>query len=162
LLSASIYSVDGTGNNLANPLWGSVGQDLLRAAAPEYGDGISTLAGANRLSPRAISDIIVTDTTDGGTPNDRFMSDWVYGWGQFIDHDIDLTTGGKGAQAQRADIPVPQGDPFFDPGFTGMKVIPFGRSEFDPNTGTTTPREQINDITAFIDGSMIYGSSTVV
>ena len=63
------------------------------------------------------------------------MSDWVYGWGQFIDHDLDLTTTGDTA----FDIPVPQGDPSFDPTITGTAVIYFSRSIYDPNTGTTAP-----------------------
>src|SRR5262249_40076569 len=115
-------------------------------------------------SPRLISDVIVTDATDGNLPNNRFMADYVYAWGQFIDHDIDLTTNGTGAQHQAANIPVPKGDPFFDPNSTGTQVIFFNRSEFDPSTGTSTstPRQQINNITAFLDGSMIYGSDTVV
>jgi hypothetical protein len=160
------YSIDGTGNNLAHPDWGSVGQDLLRVAAAAYGgDGSgSVLAGGSRPSPRLISDVIVTDSTDGNLPNNRLMSDWVYAWGQFIDHDIDLTTGGVGAQAQAANIPVPKGDPFFDPNNTGTQVIDFNRSEFDPNTGTSAsnPRQQINNITSFLDASMIYGSNPVV
>jgi hypothetical protein len=92
------------------------------------------------------------------------MSDWVYAWGQFIDHDIDLTTGGAGTQFQPANIPVPKGDPFFDPNGTGTQVIDFNRSEFDPNTGTSTSnqRQQFNNITAYLDGSMIYGSDPVV
>jgi hypothetical protein len=132
-------------------------------APAAYGDGISSLAGQNRPSPRLISDVLVTDATNGNLPNNRFMADFVYAWGQFIDHDIDLTTGGKGAQLQPANIPVPKGDPFFDPNGTGLQVIGFNRSEFDPKTGTSpsNPRQQINDITAFIDGSMIYGSDPV-
>ena len=150
--SSPLYSVNGTGNNLAHPDWGSVGVDLLRTAPALYGgDGSgSTLGGAGRPSPRFISDAIVSDPTDGGLPNSRFMSDWVYAWGQFIDHDIDLTTGGKGSQFQPANIPVPKGDPFFDPTGTGTQVIDFNRSEFDPATGTSSrnPRQQPNDITA--------------
>ena len=86
------------------------------------------------------------------------MSDWVYAWGQFIDHDLDLTSGGTGAQSQSANIDVPQGDTSFDPSGAGGQVIGFNRSEFDPSTGTTTPRQQINDITAWLDGSQVYGS----
>ena len=80
LLSASVfYSIDGTGNNLTHNDWGSTGEDLLRVAAAQYGgDGSgSVLAGADRPSPRQISDSIVTDGSDGGLPNGRFMSDWV-------------------------------------------------------------------------------------
>jgi hypothetical protein len=162
LTASSLYSIDGTGNNLTHPLWGSVGQDLLRNAPAQYADGLNALAGADRPSARLISTTLATDATDGGLPNSRFMSDWVYAWGQFIDHDMDLTTGGTGTQAQAADIPVPANDPYFDPGNTGNQVIPFGRSEFDPGTGITTPRQQPNDITAYLDASMIYGSNATV
>src|SRR5262249_8000800 len=64
---------------------------------------------------------------------------------------------------QVANIPVPKGDPFFDPNSMGDQVIDFSRSEFDPTTGTNkkNPRQQINDITAWLDGSMIYGSDAV-
>jgi hypothetical protein len=163
LLSASpFYSIDGTGNNPFHPDWGSVGQDLLRTAPSQYADGLSALAGANRPSARAISDLIVTDSTDGGLPNNRFMSDWVYAWGQFIDHDLDLTSDGTGSQLQPANIAVPTGDPSFDPGSLGNQLIYFNRSEYDPNTGTTRPRQQPNDITAFLDASMVYGSDPTV
>jgi hypothetical protein len=157
------YSIDGTENNLDHPDWGAVGQDLLRTAPAQYGDGTSTLAGVRRPSARLISDVLVTDTTDGNLPNSRLMSDWVYAWGQFIDHDIDLTSDGSGGQLRPANIPVPAGDPYFDPGNTGTQVIYFNRSEFDPATGLGrgNPLQQINDITAFIDGSVIYGSDPV-
>jgi hypothetical protein len=162
-LLSNFYSIDGAGNNLSHQAWGSVGQDLLRTAPAQYGDGISSLGGADRPSARLISEVIASDTTDGGVPNSRLMSDWVYAWGQFIDHDIDLTSAGTGSQLEAANIPVPTGDPYFDPNSTGTQVINFNRSEYDPNTGTSTrnPRRQINDITAWLDGSMIYGSDPV-
>ncbi|HKB35699.1 MAG TPA: peroxidase family protein [Gemmataceae bacterium] len=168
LLSVSpFYSIDGTGNNLAHPDWGSVGVDLLRMAPAQYGDGISSLGGVNRPSARLISDVLVSDPTDGGLPNNRFMSDMVYAWGQFIDHDMDLTTNGTGTQFESANITVPNdpNDPFSTAATPpGPGMIFFNRSEFDPNTGTSksNPRQQPNDITAFLDASMIYGSDPVV
>lgn len=50
---------------------------------------------------------------------------------------------------------------WFDPSGTGDVVIPFSRALFDPETGTdfSNPRQQENEITSWIDGSMIYGSS---
>lgn len=156
LLSAEFRTIDGTGNNLANPAWGSAGSDLLRTAPAAYGDGISTPAGSNRPSAREISNVI--DSQSGDLPNNRGLSDFVYVWGQFLDHDIDLTGSAKPSSA--FNIAVPKGDPSFDPLGTGTQVIPLNRSESDPATGTSTknPRQQITEITAFIDASQVYGS----
>ena len=57
---------------------------------------------------------------------------------------------------------VPTGDLWFDPSSTGEVLIPFSRALFDPETGTdfNNPRQQENEITSWIDGSMVYGSST--
>lgn len=42
--SASVESVNGAGNNIANPAWGSAGIDLIRLAAAAYADGVSSPA----------------------------------------------------------------------------------------------------------------------
>lgn len=154
---ADVRSIDGTGNNLAHPEWGSAGSQLLRIAEADYGDGISTPAGADRPSAREISNELA-DQSGQDIISDRALSAMIYAWGQFIDHDLDLTpTGGT----ESFPVSVPTGDPSFDPAGTGTSVIPLSRSQFDPTTGTTTPREQINAITAWLDGSMIYGSDNV-
>ncbi len=43
---------------------------------------------------------------------------------------------------------------------SGTQQIHFNRSLFDPATGTTNARQQMNQITSYIDGSNIYGSDT--
>ncbi len=148
------YSFDGTGNNIANPTWGSAGADLLRTAPADYGDGLSTPAGEDRPSARAISNALA-DQTGMDATSDRMLSAMIYAWGQFIDHDVDLTPTGR---TESFFVTVPIGDPWFDPDGTGDEVIPLSRSKFDPDTGVTTARQQVNAITAFLDGSMIYGS----
>jgi hypothetical protein len=155
-IPAAQYSIDGSGNNLANPDWGSTGENFLRIASAEYADGLSAPAGADRPSPRLISNILV-DQADQDIISDRNLSAMVYAWGQFIDHDLDLTMPGSEAFP----IAVPTGDPYFDPLGTGNQTISTTRSAFDAATGTTDPRQQFNAISAFIDGSMIYGSDRV-
>lgn len=147
-------SIDGSGNNIANPAWGQAGTDYIRVAPASYGDGISTPAGADRPGARAISNA-VSDQQGQSTVSDRLMSAMVYAWGQFIDHDLDLTLTGT---SESLPIPVPVGDASFDPASAGAQVIPMKRSTFDPVTGATTARQQVNSISAWLDGSMIYGS----
>jgi len=154
---SSFESLDGTGNNLFHPTWGVAGTDLLRRAAAQYADGASSPAGAGRPDARTISNT-VADLPEDTPTNDRDMSAFIYAWGQFIDHDLDLTTAAN--PAQPFNIAVPIGDTYFDPGYTGEQEIKLNRSNYDPDTGTTNPRQQVNSITAWVDGSMIYGSDT--
>jgi hypothetical protein len=129
-------SLDGSGNNPTHTAWGVAGVDLMRFAAAAYDDGISSPAGVGRPSPRLVSNLVCDLTTTSS--NSRNMSDWIYGWGQFVDHDLDLTTTGDTS----FDVPVPLGDPYFDPTSTGTAVISFTRSIFDATSGTATPNTQ--------------------
>jgi peroxidase len=156
LFAVDVRSYDGTGNNLTHLDWGSAGADLLRLVPAQYADGISSPAGADRASARAISDLVAAQSDD--LINDRDMSAFVYAWGQFLDHDLDQTT--AATPTQSLPIAVPTGDLWFDPQGTGTQTIPLSRSQFDGATGTGlgNPRQQLNSITAFIDGSQVYGS----
>jgi hypothetical protein len=153
---STIEPLDGKGNNIANPGWGSVDAQLLRLSPEGYADGISSPAGASRPSARAISNIFSVSPEDG-IINDRDMTAFVYAWGQFLDHDIDLT--GTATPKESFPVVVLAGDQWFDPSNTGAMTIPLSRSKYDLTTGLSTnnPRQQINSITAFIDGSQIYG-----
>jgi hypothetical protein len=158
LLSGDIRSYDGTGNNLTHPEWGSAAQRLLRLANAAYADGFSAPSGGTRASARAVSNAVAAHPDDE-MPNARFLSAYGYLWGQFIDHDLDLTT--SAVPTESFNVAVPAGDAYFDPNNTGTQVIALKRSEYDPTTGLINARQQISDITAFIDGSMIYGSDAV-
>ncbi len=155
--AVDVAPIDGVGNNLLNPTWGSVGVDFLRLAPAEYADGVDDPAGADRPSAREISNALAAHP-DGAVLNDRDLSAFIYAWGQFLDHDIDLTN--TAVPAQSFNIAVPAGDPFFDPAGTGTKTISLNRSQTDSATGlgVGNPLQQVNSITAFIDGSQIYGS----
>ena len=136
---------DGVGTHAANADWGAAGTALLRLAPTENGaDG--TMSGADRPNPRDISNAVAAQS--GPTTNTAGASDFLWIWGQFLDHDLSLTEAGD---TVAANIPVPTGDPFFDPFFTGTAEIHFNR--VDQHDGA-----YVNEITAYIDASMIYGS----
>lgn len=156
---ADYRTIDGTGNNEVHPEWGSTNIILARTSPEgdilrDYADGLSEPSGGDRPSARVISNALMDQS--GDEPNSFGASDFLWVWGQFLDHDIDLTLGG----GEPFDIEVPLGDPYFDPFFTGTQVIHMSRSGFLDGTGpgTGVPGEQINGITSFIDASQVYGS----
>ncbi len=144
-------SIDGSGNNVMHPDWGMAGSELLRAADTAYADGSGTPAGSGRDSARAISNGCAAQT--GSMPNSRGVSSMVWQWGQFIDHDITLV--GTMDPIEPFDIEVPVGDPYFDPNSTGTQAIALERSFYHMVGGV---RQQVDELTAYIDGSQVYGS----
>jgi hypothetical protein len=148
----AVRPIDGTGTNPDHPEFGATGSTLLRLADAHYVDGIGAMV-TDRPDPRTVSNIVVEQ--EGAEPNSTGASDFLWVWGQFIDHDLDLTRQGN---TEPANIPVPAGDPAFDPGGTGTVELPFFRATTVAGTGVTEPREFANTITTFIDASMVYGS----
>jgi len=156
-LEFEIRSIDGTGNNQGDgkESWGTAGQTLGRILDPVYGDDASTLAGADRPNPRDISNAIFQQQES--ITNAEGYSELFTVWGQFVDHDIDLT---PDSSSEHADVDVPFGDAWFDPMATGDVSLSFTRSGYIEGTGTgaDNPREHPNVITSFLDASMVYGS----
>ncbi len=132
--------------------------NFVRIVSPSYADGVSAPAGSNRASARVVSNAL--SAQDVSVKNDRGLSDFVWLWGQFVDHDLVLTESTD--PAENLDIQVPLGDPFFDPQGTGNKTLEFKRSLYDHSTGINTPREQVNHTTGILDGSMVYGADASV
>lgn len=144
-------SYDGANNNKFNPTVGSNGATLLRVTDIAYADGISSMAGQNRMNPRQISNIIFDQSES--IIDDHNLSDFTWVFGQFIDHDITLV---ENSFLEDASITVGAGDEFF----AENSKIHMLRSVAADGTGTSidNPREHTNLVTAFIDGSAIYGS----
>lgn len=117
------------------------GEPLLRIAPPAD-DGFD---GPN---PRDISNQVCFQLDS--LPNVAGFSDAVWAWGQFIDHDIDLTE----TDPANGDASILVLDPF-DP---LSPIIPFTRSNYVEIGGV---RQQVNQITAYLDASNIYGSDDV-
>lgn len=146
-----LRSYNGGNNNRAQPAWGQAGTSFRRRTTVAYADGLDSPAGADRPSARRVSNRIAAAT--GSRPNSRNLSDYLWQWGQFLDHDLDLTV--SAAPAEPFPVSVPLGDPFFDPNSTGLMTIPLSRSSYQ-RIGNV--RQQVNNITAYIDASMVYGS----
>ena len=179
--------IDGTCNNLENPYLGAADTAIPRLIQAQYEDGISSLRGdiqnmeggimnttafePPNPSPRHVSQTVIRDVAE-----DERLTHMIMQWGQFTDHDMSLSPELEDECGERAEhceftdichpIRVTDRDPMF-----GLQspnhgaCIPFSRSIAvceDPaeplvNRGIRT-RDQINVLTSFIDGSMVYGS----
>ncbi len=158
LLSASYASIDGVGHNLDTPYLGSVNIELLRIADPQYTDGISSPAGQNRPDARIISNQVIAQ--NASVLNNRDLTDFIWMWGQFLDHDMDLSDGTNPAEIIH--MPIPTGDSYFDPQATGTASFDMTRSQYVIGANSSDGlRQQLNALTAFIDGSVVYGSDYV-
>ena len=153
-------TIDGSENN-GNQ--GEANIPLIRLFDPAFEDGISVPRGGEFTestlpNPRTISNIVVDQTE----PVTNFLnaSDWLWQWGQVLDHDFALNEDNpeQDPRGEFTPIPVPQddlSDPFVEDGIT---ELPFIRVPAAEGTGSTTPRQINNQITPFIDASLVYGS----
>lgn len=163
--SAGVYEYRAFDGHYNNPMpgqsdWGAAHHTLRRVSGSAYANGRSIPSGQDRPNPRLISNIVHSASPAPGQPqfnphSVRGLTDMVWQWGQFLDHDLDLTIPGSN---ELMAIPVPAGDLWFDPQGFGNRTLPMRRSSASPGTGVTTPREQINALTAFIDASHVYGT----
>ncbi|KAK4874945.1 hypothetical protein RN001_014305 [Aquatica leii] len=171
-------TADGTCNNLQHPWRGASMLPLQRFLPPHYNDGIQTIRksvlGGALPSARDISTRIHRDKNrEVESVTLMFMQ-----WGQFLDHD--LTSSAQARMFNRSvprccqnnglgllpkdlthpeclPIPVSKTDWFLSQ--FGIRCIEFVRSaptsRIDCDLGW---REQINQVTSYIDASNVYGS----
>jgi len=145
---------DGTLNNLENRWLGSSYSQFFRLGYADYADRIAQPAvrGETNPNPRLISNRVCRENYIKFNANG--LTDYIWAWGQFLHHEIECT---GISNSEHWNIPVLRGDPKFPHG----GLIEFVRSGFDQNTGSSpeNPREQLNLVSSFIDGSNIYGSN---
>ncbi|XP_060054488.1 probable oxidoreductase PXDNL isoform X2 [Erinaceus europaeus] len=176
-------TLDGTCNNLQHPMWGASLTAFERILKPAYENGFNLPRGAGRHTlsardplplPRLVSTELVATATV--TPDDRFTH-MLMQWGQFVDHDLDHTVPALSTARFSDGLPCsatctndppcfPIVIPRSDPRGTHASCMFFARSSPVCGSGTTSlmmnsvyAREQINQLTAYMDASNVYGSS---
>ncbi|KAI5632061.1 peroxidase domain-containing protein [Phthorimaea operculella] len=162
-------SIDGSCNNLQHPLsWGVSHTPFRRVLPADYGDGISSprqgIDGAPLPSAR---DVSVTVHRPSYAHDSQFTV-MLAVWGQFVDHDITATALSKGENSSSLSccdpnqpphpmcfpVRLDKEDPFYQE--YNLTCMEFVRSAPAP-TCHFGPRQQMNQATAFIDGSTVYG-----
>ena len=144
-------SLDGSGNNQANPTWGQSGRPYSRFGPTRYVDGRSQPFGGP--NSRAVSNRMFNDEAQN-IFSERDVSAWGWTWGQFIDHTVGIRDGNGTA----ANIPFNANDPL-EQFRNDLGVIPFTRSAASPGTGATNARQQTNLENSYIDAEAVYGSN---
>ena len=162
-------SVTGSCNNLLRPHQGSSHTPYRRLLPPSYSDGTMGFrwsVGGGSLPPARM----VVDKTVRRNVRDRTgtMSVHVTQWGQFLTHDLDHTPeaslgtgqtleccGEHRDREECAPIEIAGDDPFYGP--YDKTCLAFIRSSLA--IGADCKVDQQNQITSYLDGSAIYGSS---
>lgn len=142
-------TINGTCNNLLEKNRGRAKTPFLREIPAEYGpnDLNKSLVFPNRPNPRAVSNAVFTQGNQSG--NDANLSSFVFTWAQFLDHDLTIA---QLATTEPSPIVLPPNEPNF------TESIAFNRSAVVEGTGIFNPRNQENELTAWMDGSQVYGS----
>lgn len=162
---------NGTCNNKRNPRgYGAAYIPYRRQVAPDYADGISEprKSHSKKELPSARQVSLQVHRAAYGTDSNFTVMLAVFG--QFLDHDITATALSSSQDGESINcctvplnthpecFPVPLGyaDPYFQ--LYNATCMNFVRSASAP-TGIYGPRQQLNQATAFIDGSVVYGNS---
>lgn len=149
---------DGWYNNLAHPDWGTVDSHLVRKAPSAYADGVYMMAGTNRPSPRRLSQLFMRGRDGLGSRHNRTAL--LAFFGQVVTNEVVMASE-SGCPIELHRIEIDRCDDMYDRECAGDKYIPFHRAAYDRHTGQSpnAPREQINQMTAWIDGSFVYSTS---
>lgn len=172
--SAKYRTIDGSCNNLQNPLWGRSNRPHLRFLKPKYMDDIGLprqtgVTGEYLPSARTVSNVV--HNQDPCCPlKERDLSLYVMQWGQMIDHDLTDTAIARGANdatviccnltkdvlMQRSEcfpISIDAGDQRFqEPCMNFVRSIAGHSDSCDIGR-----RDQLNQATSFLDASYLYG-----
>ncbi|XP_054709269.1 peroxidasin homolog pxn-1-like [Uloborus diversus] len=177
---------DGSCNNFYNPCWGKTEQPYRRWLQPAYANGVDEprrrANGFPLPNPRHVYQWVSSQFEQTQETAHPYMSNLVMVWGQLVAHDIVLTPAVtmkvwdgqkfKNEKPNCCDPTTPHPDcmpimvDFDDSFYTSGHCMNIVRSiayTYSPNSCSPlklgTPREQLNQITSFLDASLVYGTS---
>ncbi|XP_047396007.1 dual oxidase 2 isoform X1 [Sciurus carolinensis] len=154
-----VQRFDGWFNNLRHHQRGAAGSRLQRLVPANYADGVYQALEEPLLpNPRRLSDAATQGRAGLASLRNRTVLGVFFGYHVLSDL-VSVET--PGCPAEFLNIHIPPGDPVFDPDQRGDVVLPYQRSRWDPETGQSpsNPRDLTNQVTGWLDGSAIYGSS---
>ncbi len=153
-------SLNGSGNNIANPSWGSVGSEMSRLTDANFSDNISSLAHSEFKNPREISNIVcdeieIINDSNGLSSINSLWSEFIRNDVLFAPHQDSLHPGGM----EEAHISIPADDEIINPSGSHSAQMRYIRTEFIDGSGTdeNNTRKYSNQASSWIDGSSIYG-----
>ncbi|CAD7701434.1 unnamed protein product [Ostreobium quekettii] len=169
-------SVSGVCNNMENVAWGTAFSPLRRLPVydPLYADGRSAPSGTDisaRFISNALCDAHEDDPDRDDARNEHLATDIFVFFGQFIDHDLDLSptgllgdshqplfTGGSAKFHDKMPIPVPLGDEFMPE----LRAMDFERAAWvREDNEAVTPRQHLNRLSSYLDLSQLYGTTHI-
>lgn len=167
-------------NNLRNPALGQSLTVFARLLPSNYEDGVSkprltATNGAPLPGPRTVSTLIHPDISNLHTRYSLMTMQYA----QFLDHDLTMTPIHKGfhesipmcrpcdsprtVHPECNPFPVPPRDHFYpEVNVTSGERLCFPSMRSLPGQQTLGPREQINQNTAFLDASQVYGENNCI
>ncbi|CAD5212434.1 unnamed protein product [Bursaphelenchus okinawaensis] len=158
-------SMDGTCNNLRSSMRGASFRPYLRLMPAEYDDGIGEPVSSIRQTRPSVRDASRILLSSSQVVTHESFNSLLMQWGQFMSHDMARTTLQPSANCPTCEpipskcIPVKISDKDTNFSFKEKKCLKISRSAPICGTGQTAPRQQLNENTAYVDGSQIYGSS---
>ena len=84
--------LNGIGNNRAQPDWGAAGSPYRRLAPARYADGVGAMSSGPE--PRYVTNRIF-NSLGVDLFSARYVSQWGWVWGQFLDHTLGLARTGS-------------------------------------------------------------------
>ena len=148
-------SYNGMYNNPSNIGWGRAGSPLSHPIRPQYADGTSSTNFTLRASARSISLSLFSEETPVPLSG-KFTALLPY-FMEFLHHDILQLR--PACPPESLDISISPNDPVY--GNQTVEEMPLDRVQYEHQSGVWAdlPRQQVNSVTSWIDGSHVYGVS---